>query len=351
MAQRIDRKTFLGRAARTSAGIALAGAVPATFGTVAAATNDAATLGALTFQLGWLKNAEWAGEYIADHNGYYKAAGFSAATLLPGGPTAPPIESVVSSGKALSGISSPASTAAAILHGAKVKIIGVQYQRSPYCIVSLADKPIRTPQAMIGKRIGVPQSNQPTWFAFLAANGIDPSKVKTVTVGFNPAVLPNHQVDGLLAFITNEPIALKAQGVDTHAWLLSQFNFPLANNNYIATTDALANHRDQVKGMLKAEIRGWKASLANPSLGAKLAVDSYGSDLGLKMDEQVKQSAIQNTLVASADTKKHGLFTMTSELVAENIRLLHLSKVDISAAQLFDLSALQELYAEEPSLK
>jgi ABC-type nitrate/sulfonate/bicarbonate transport system substrate-binding protein len=353
MADLIDRKTFLGRAARTSAGLALLGSVPATFGAAAAdaAMRRSEAFGEAVIQLGWLKNVEWAGEYLADHNGFYKAAGFSSVSLLPGGPTAPPIESVVSSGKALTGISSPASTAAAILHGAKLKIIGVQYQRSPYCIVSLAGKPIRSPKEMLGKRIGVPQSNQPTWFAFLAANGIDAKQVKTVTVGFNPSVLPNQQVDGLLAFVTNEPITLKAQGVVTHNFLLSDFKFPLVNNNYIVTTDALANNRDQVKAMLKAEIQGWKASLANPAQAAKLTVQSYGSDLGLNLAEQVQQSKVQNTLVTSAGTKRNGLFTVTPTLIAQNIQLLRLSKVRISAKQLFDLSALNELYSGEPSLR
>lgn len=350
MAEYVDRKAFLARAARTTAGLAALGSVPGALARAASAKTGGESLGTLAVQLGWLKNVEWAGEYLADSNGYYTAAGFSSVTLLPGGPTAPPIESVVSSGKALTGIGSPASTAAAILHGAKLKIVGVQYQRSPYCIVSLADKPIRSPQAMIGKRVGVPQSNQPTWFAFLAANGIAANRVKTVTVGFNPSVLPNHQVDALLAFITNEPIALKAQGVDTHAFLLSDFKFPLVNNNYIATTDALTNRRDQVKAMLKAEIRGWKASLANPVKAADLAVHTYGTDLGLKLSEQVQQSKVQNTLITSADTKKNGLFTMTDALIAKNIELLKLSKVTIGASRLFDFSALHEVYAENPSL-
>ena len=49
------------------------------------------------------------------------------------------------SGKALVGISAPDIVAAAITAGAELTCIGAEYQKNPFCVMSLADKPIKTP--------------------------------------------------------------------------------------------------------------------------------------------------------------------------------------------------------------
>ena len=79
-------------------------------------------------------------QYIADTKGYYKAAGFSQVNSSAGGPTVQQ-DAAWSRGKALVGISSPDITGAAILKGAPLKIIGAQYQKNPFCIMSLAEQP------------------------------------------------------------------------------------------------------------------------------------------------------------------------------------------------------------------
>src|SRR5262245_39981171 len=58
--------------------------------------------GKLTVQLSWIKNAEFAGEFFADSEGYYKDAGFDPV-VLNAGPGA--TESIVLSGKADFGLS------------------------------------------------------------------------------------------------------------------------------------------------------------------------------------------------------------------------------------------------------
>ena len=140
--------------------------------TAAAAKKD---LGKMSLRLSWIKNSEFAGSYMADTNGYYKAEGFSAVDLIAGGPSATPIEVDVQSGKALVGISAPDLVGAAKAKGADLVIIGVQYQKNPFCVMSLAKSPIKTPQEMYGKKFGLQAGNQVVWDAFVKASGIDDS--------------------------------------------------------------------------------------------------------------------------------------------------------------------------------
>jgi ABC-type nitrate/sulfonate/bicarbonate transport system substrate-binding protein len=360
----LDRRSFLRRGAMGGAGLALLGtggmsaflaacgssskpSSSGTTGTTAAGTKD---LGELTFQLSWIKNVEFAGEYIADTNGYYKDAGFSKVTLLSGGPTVQQ-DSVVQGGKALVCISAPDITSAAILQGATLVTIGAQYQKNPFAVMSLATKPILTPDDMKGKKIGVQATNEAVWNAFLKANAINPSSITKVPVQFDPSPLVAGTVDGWFSFVTNEPNLLKTQGVETKTFLLADYKYPLVSETYVVKKESLTSKRDQIKAMLKADIMGWQQNLKDPTIGAKLAANVYGKDQKLTVAEQTLESTSENLLVSTTDTKANGLFTITPALIDENISTLALANIKITKDQLFDMSVLEEVYTDHPELK
>lgn len=356
MGQSMDRRAFMVRGARAVGGLAVLG----TAGSLLAACGDdeepavsssgGKNFGALNYQLSWIKNVEFAGQYIADTNGYYKDAGFSSVNLMAGGPNVSQ-DSVVTAGKALVGISSPDITSAAILKGAPLVVLGAQYQKNPFCIMSLASKPINSPQEMLGRKIGVQATNEPVWNAFLKANNLDPSKITKVPAQFDPQPLVSKEVDGWFSFFTNEPNLLKTKGIDTAVMLLNDHGYPMVSEIYVVRKDSLTKDRDKVKAMLIGDIRGWTKSVQDPALGAKLAATVYGKDLGLSEAEQVLESTAQNTVVQTADTKANGLFTVTDQLVDETIKTLALGGISITKDQLFDLSVIKEVYQADPSLK
>jgi ABC-type nitrate/sulfonate/bicarbonate transport system substrate-binding protein len=319
--------------------------------TAAGATGAAAkNFGPLNFRLDWIKYVEFAGEFIADTNGYYKAEGFSSVNLIAGGASAVPAETDVVQGKALAGLSTPPLTGAAVAAGAPLKIIGAAWQKNPYCIVSMASKPIPNPQAMIGKRIGVQAANISAWHAFLAANNLSQSQLTTVPVQSDPTELTTGTVDGWYGFITDEPIELEQKGYKVATFLLADYHYPLVAQSILTTTDTIQSNPDALKALLRAEIQGWKGALNSPTLGAKLSVNVYGTNLGLDYDTQLLSAYAENQLVVSADTKKNGIFTMTPELIAANIDTLNGAGIKLTADQLFDMSLVNEVYQEDPAM-
>jgi ABC-type nitrate/sulfonate/bicarbonate transport system substrate-binding protein len=308
-----------------------------------------ASYGELKYQLSWVEDVEFAGSYIADTNGIYKANGFSSVSLIPGGPTATPAETVVVTGKAMVATSSPDATAAAVAKGAPLKIIAAQYQKSPFCIMSLAKSPIKTPQDMYGKKIGVQADNDNVWAAFLTANKLDASKIDKVPVQFDPTPLTTNTVDGWFSFITNEPIELKEKGFATYTFLLANYNYPLVGNTYCATTDTISSKRDALKAFLKSEIQGWKASIANPAEGAALATNKYGKSQKLDLNAEKLQSVAQNALI-TVGTSGSGILLLTPAAMAASINSLGVGGTKVTSAQLFDMSLLQDVYKENPSL-
>jgi ABC-type nitrate/sulfonate/bicarbonate transport system substrate-binding protein len=306
--------------------------------------------GTLKFQLSWIKNVEFAGEYIADTKGYYKDAGFSKVELLAGGPTVQQ-DSIVAAGQAFVGISAPDITGPAINAGAPLIAVGALYQKNPFAVMSLADNPLKKPEDMIGKKIGVQAVNEPVWGSFLKANDLDPKSITKVPAQFDPTPLADGEVDGWFSFFTNEPNLLKLQGIETEVMLLADNNYPLVSEIYVVRTKSVKDERDKLKALLVADIKGWRDSLKDPAEGAELAAEKYGKDQKLTTEEQTLESQSQNTVILTDDTKANGILTVTDELVEASIASLALGGVKITADKLFDLSVIAEVYEENPELK
>ncbi|SIR74316.1 ABC transporter substrate-binding protein [Williamsia sterculiae] len=303
-------------------------------------------------QLSWQKNVEFAGEYHALENGYFTKAGVGTPQLITGGSAATGVETGLTSNKIWIGMTAPQLTAPVILQGAKLKTVAATYQKNPFCIVSSAAKPIRTPQDMKGRKIGVQSSNENVFKALLAANGMSESDVQKITVQFDPTPLTKGEVDGWLSYVTNEPITLKMESnFDNVNFLFADFNLPLVAETLVVRQETIDKERDKVKAFIKADIQGWYDAVADPAKSAQLAVEKYGKDLGLKLAEQQAEAVAQNNLVVSADTKSNGLLTMTDELIAQNIEALAKAGYTIKADQIFDMSLIKEVYQENPDLK
>ncbi len=358
MTNTYDRRAFLGRSGLSLAG---AGVLAAGGGSILAAcgssdnssdsnASGAGKFGTLDYQLSWIKNVEFAGVYIADDRGYYTDAGFSKVNLMSGGAGVKQ-DDVVQNGKALLGVSSPDITGSAILKGADLIIVGAQYQKNPFCVMSMAKTPINKPEDMYGKKIGVQATNESVWAGFIKAAGLDESKITKVPVQFNPQPLTTGTVDGWFSFVTNEPNSLKVQGYDTVTFLLNDYGYPYFSESIMVKKETLTKDRDKLKAALIGDIKGWNASVKDPTIGANLAATKYGKDLKLDEKEQVLESKAQNKLISTAETQANGLLTISDKLLEETIKSLGTGGTKITAEQLVDTSVLDEIYKENPELK
>jgi ABC-type nitrate/sulfonate/bicarbonate transport system substrate-binding protein len=312
---------------------------------------DGGDLGPITLQLSWIKNAEFAGEYFADTNGHYTDAGLGSVTMDPG---PGPIETLVASGEADFGLSNAVSTAQVIAEeDAPLKIIGTKFQKNPFTILSMADGGnIATPQDLVGKKIGVQAGgNEALFDALLEVNGIDPASVEKVPVEYDPAPLIDGEVDGFLAYITNESITVESAGYTVTNLPFADNGLPFVAESIITTEQMIADEPEKVKAFLEAEIRGWQDYLRDPEEGARLAVEEYGKDLDLDMAKEVEQAEVQSTLIVTPDVEANGLLTISDELIGQVLDTLAAADIGVTEADdLFDLSLLEELLEEKPEL-
>jgi ABC-type nitrate/sulfonate/bicarbonate transport system substrate-binding protein len=332
-------------------GLTAALALTACAGTTTTPADAAdSDLGDLTVQLSWILDHEWSGEFIADTEGYYTDAGLSTVTLVPGPSSGIP---ELLSGTADVSFTDSLSVGAAIANeGAPLKVLGATFQRNPFSIASLAGSAdIRTPEDMVGKRIGVQDSNRVVFDALLAANDIDAADIEIVPVQYDPAPLVNGEVDGLIVFVTSQSVTLETEGYDITDLLFADNGLPFVGHVVAATDDTIASRREALKALLAAEIRGWTDAVADPAVGAELAVDEYGADLGLELETALASATAQSELlVVSDETAENGLFTISDTLQEQTVASLALAGYDLAADDLFDLSLLAEVYAENPDL-
>ena len=293
-------------------------------------------------QMGWLKSVQYAGSFIAQERGYYADEGLEV-TLLPGGPNAP-VDPVVISGQAQLGVSATDYAARATANGADYTVLGAKNQRHAFCITSRAENPVRSPMDLeSGVRLGLATINQPVLDAIVRLNGLDASKIDVVFTQRNPAPLANGEVDCFLTLFTTGPIDLAMQGIETHSFLLSDHGYDIFSGIYIATGSTLAGQRDLVRRMLRAEILGWQDFVQDIDYAVDLTVDKYAADQGLNRDQQRLQAEAQLGLLVTPDTTANGLFWMTEDKIAANLRTMDVLGI-AAERDLFSTALLDEIY-------
>ena len=294
----------------------------------------------VTFQLSWLHSVQFGGSYLAAANGYWSDLDLDVS-LAPGGPNAP-VEPPVVAGNALMGISAADYTAAAVENGAPFKILGVAMQKTPFAISSLPDKPVNSPKDLEGKSIGMATANTPVLKALCDLNGVDIDAIEIVPTQYDGAPLLSGQVDSLLSWSTDLPVAMTIQGADPVVMLLADHGYSVHSQTYIATEDSIANRRVDLVALLKGEVLGWNDYLADTDKAAALTIESY-PDAGLDLETQKLQAKRQVTLMFSDLTQAKGFGWFTEETVAANVETLGLLGRTVDPG-LWDRSILEEVH-------
>jgi NitT/TauT family transport system substrate-binding protein len=291
-------------------------------------------------QLSWLHSVQFAGSYIAQDDGLWQAAGLDVA-LDPGGPNAP-VEPPVVSGTALVGISAADYTAAAVENGAPFRILAVAMQKNPFVIASLPANPVRAPRDLEGKRIGMALANMPVLEALCTLNGVDISAIKVVPTQYSAAPLIAGEVDCLLCWEIDLPVAMQVQGIDSVTMLMADHGYALHSQTYIATEDSIANRRAELVGLLRGEAQGWQVFRSDTDAAADRTVARF-PDQGLDPAVQRLQAARQVPLMFSDLTDRYGFGWFTEDTVAANIETLALLGRRVTPG-LWDRSILEEVH-------
>jgi ABC-type nitrate/sulfonate/bicarbonate transport system substrate-binding protein len=292
---------------------------------------------ALSMQAAWVNDAEFIGYLVGIENGFYKAEGVDLK-YLAGGPDVIP-ESSLLAGRASLALTTPDTTIRAIAtQGAKFKIIGAQFQKSPIGVVSLASSPIKDAKALEGKILAVPPVNMPGVLGMLKVNGIAKSSVRIVPYQFDPTPLIKGEIDASVDFVTDVPYTIGLAGKQAVSFLLYDNGVTLYGDTVAVTEEFLSANRALLVRWLRASRAGWVENFKDPAKYPTQFKHSWFSGTGRATENDVYTNTADKPLI---DTPS-GIFAMTEAGIGANIA--YLKSIGISADRsMFDTSLLGAL--------
>jgi NitT/TauT family transport system substrate-binding protein len=212
--------------------------------------------------------------YVAREKGYYKAEGFDV-NFVRGQGSADAIKKVAA-GIATFGFADAGSLVLARGNdGVPVKLVSIVYAKPPQAIFAMKESGIASPKDLEGKSVADTASSSVRLLfpAFAKAAGIDASKVKWVVAEGTalPSLLANGRVDAICQFSVGEPLiaaAVAPKGLVRIGYGDSGLDY--YGNGIIASEDMIAQHPDQVRGFVRATIKGMKDAFVNPAEAAAI---------------------------------------------------------------------------------
>jgi NitT/TauT family transport system substrate-binding protein len=180
-------------------------------------------------RLKWLHQGQFAGFYVADKLGYYRAENIKVE-IHPGGQNLNPIALVANQTDQI-GIAGAEPLMRAQSQKIKLIAIGVVYQESAACFVVRSDSNIKSFKDFKGKTVGTQNGTdmECLYKALAEAAKFDRFTVKKeINVGFNFSRFLNGEVDVFPSYVVNEPWTAKENGVTIR--VLSPRDYGLGGN-------------------------------------------------------------------------------------------------------------------------
>lgn len=212
-------------------------------------------------RLKWVAQAQFAGLYVAQAKGYYKAEGIDM-TINPGGPNLN-AESLVASGADTFAVGGGTeSSLAARDKNLPISTIAMLHQRTPYVYVVLTDSPIKTIQDFKGKKITTFFTGaQHTLYAIMRKNGMQPTDASVTAQGVSMTPFIEKQVDVATVTLYNELNVLKSRNVAVRIFAPDDFGVSMPRDTLITNDRVVAERPKVVQGFLNATLRGWKYAI------------------------------------------------------------------------------------------
>jgi ABC-type nitrate/sulfonate/bicarbonate transport system substrate-binding protein len=303
----------------------------------AAGAGNAASSNSVAMQAAWVNDAEFIGYFVALQNGYYKEQEVDMH-YLSGGPDVIP-ESALLAGKAPIALTVPDTTIKAITtQGAKFKIIGAQFQKTPIGVVSLESNPVPNVKALEGKVLAVPPVNMAQVAGMLRLNGIPKNAVRIVPYQFDPTPLIKGEIDASVDFVTDVPYTVGLAGKKATSFLLYDYGVTVYADTVTVTEEFLAANRPLLVRWLRASRQGWAENFKDPAKYPKLFQESFFKGTGRSVANDIFGSSSEKPLI---DTP-NGIFSMSEESIAANIK--YLKSIGIAADRsMFDTTLLEQI--------
>jgi NitT/TauT family transport system substrate-binding protein len=227
----------------------------------------------VVFALNWFAVGDHAAYWVALDRGYYKARGLDVELQNSKGSG----DSIakVDTGRADVGLADSAVVIAAVGRGAKIKVVGMVFDKTPLNVWSRKEAPIVRPKDLEGKTVGAPPGDgqRQVFPAFAKLTGIDASKVTWVNV--EPAAkvpaLAEKRVDAVADYTTGLPFYEKAIGKGNAVMMpWADHGFDMYSMSIMASDKTMKDRPKVLRAFLEASYLGWRDVMDNPKAALEI---------------------------------------------------------------------------------
>lgn len=247
-----------------------------------AAAQVALAADAVTLQLKWVTQAQFAGYYVAKDKGFYTDEGIDI-TIKPGGPDVAP-EQVIAGGGADVIVDWMAGALAARDKGVNLVNIAQPFKKSGLLMICPKDGPVQTEADFKGKTLGVWFfGNEYPFYAWMNKLGIPTEGgadgVNVLKQSFDVQPLIQKQADCISVMTYNELGQAADAGFTADKLVI--FNYTDLGNDLLedglyAMQDKLADpaFADKMVRFVRASQKGWQYAIEHPEEAAQIVIDN-----------------------------------------------------------------------------
>ncbi|MET0575484.1 MAG: ABC transporter substrate-binding protein [Mesorhizobium sp.] len=241
---------------------------------------------AVTLQLKWVTQAQFAGYYVAKDKGFYTEENLDV-TIKPGGPDIAP-EQVIAGGGADVIVDWMGGALAARDKGVNLVNIAQPFKKAGMELVCPKDGPVKTEADFKGKTLGVWFfGNEYPFYAWMNKLGLPTEGgadgVTVLKQSFDVQPLIQKQADCISVMTYNEYWQLIDAGYkpeDLIVFNYTAMGVDLLEDGLYAMEDKLKDpaFEDKMVRFVRASMKGWKYATENPDEAADIVVENGGQD-------------------------------------------------------------------------
>jgi NitT/TauT family transport system substrate-binding protein len=244
--------------------------------------------------VGYIANIQFAPLYVAIQKGYFKDAGieieFDYLFETDG-------VKLVGVGELPFAVVSGDQVLLARAQDIPVTYVAAWYQQYPISVVSKRDANISKVSDLKDKKIGLPGlfgANYIGVRAMLFSAGMSESDVTLEEIGFNQVeLMAAGKQNIIVGYTANEPIQLKAQGIDVTE-LRAADSVELAANGILTSEKVIKENPELVKAFVGAFLKGLKYTIDNPD-DAYVLSESYIPNFAT-LDQTVQKEILKTSI-------------------------------------------------------
>jgi NitT/TauT family transport system substrate-binding protein len=237
---------------------------------------------AVTLQLKWVTQAQFAGYYVALEQGFYEEADLDV-TILPGGPDIAPTQ-VIAGGHADVIVEWMPAALAARENGLPLVNIAQPFKSSGMMLTCWKDVGIETPEDLDNRTLGVWFfGNEYPFLSWMSALGIGTEgkaegSVEVLKQGFNVDPLLQRQADCISTMTYNEYGQVLDAGVTEEELITFKYQdqgVATMEDGLYVLEENLSDEAfvDKMARFVAASMQGWKWAEENPEEAAMIVLD------------------------------------------------------------------------------